>query len=81
MFSILRPVATCQRIAAPICLAQRPITTASSPWPSPPKEERETTLRPASIEMRVMNGVPERRLMLPLMFQSLNGVPERSNVR
>jgi hypothetical protein len=48
-----RLVATLQRVAAPISLACRLKTTTSSPCPSPPKEERETALRPVSTEMRV----------------------------
>src|ERR1039458_1619339 len=50
----LRLVATFQRVAPPIYLAscwQR--TKASSPWPSPPEEERETAPRPVHTAIRV----------------------------
>ena len=46
-FSILRFGATLQRVAAPIYLACGTRPTTSSPWPSPPKEERETAWRSA----------------------------------
>src|ERR1035437_9971157 len=52
-FSLLRFVGTLQRGAAPIYLAWWLRPTTSSPWPSPPKEERETAPRPVSTEMRV----------------------------
>ena len=46
-------VAAFQRVAAPMYLAGGLRTTTSSPWPSPPKEERELAPRPVRTERRV----------------------------
>jgi hypothetical protein len=67
-FSRLRFVATFQRVAAPIYLACWLRTTTSSPCPSPPKEERETALRPVSTEMRVRCCARGRAHSYPVAF-------------
>ena len=56
IFSMLRFVAKCQRVAAQTFLAGWLRMTTSSPWPSPPKEERETTPRSVSTKMRVSSN-------------------------
>jgi len=60
-FSILRFGAAFHWVATRVDLAGGLRAAASSPWPSPPKEERETAWRPSSIEMRA-----RCRSLLPL---------------
>ena len=83
-FSMLRFVATCQRVAPPIYLACWLRTTTSSPCPSPPKEERETAPRSVSPDMRVRSSVLGRsRLRLAQHAGKFRGLtaPRRSCAR
>ena len=59
-FAMLLFVAIFQRVAAPIYLARWLRTTASSPCPSPPKEERKMTPWPVNTEMRVRSSEDRR---------------------
>jgi hypothetical protein len=56
-------VATFQRLAAQTGLGCRRRTMTSSPWPSPPKEERETAPRPVSTEVRVKSSGDGRSMV------------------
>jgi len=47
-----------QQVTVPIYLGCWRRTTTSSPWPSPPKEERETVLRPVETEIPASTGLP-----------------------
>src|ERR1035437_347420 len=53
---MLRIMATFRRAEPSIYLACWLRTTASSPWPSPPEEERETVARLLSAETRVRSS-------------------------
>ena len=51
--------ATAQPVAAPVDPTCGLNTTASSPYPSPPEEERETAPQPVSTDMRALVAAPE----------------------
>jgi len=76
---MLHFVATFQRAAARIDVACWRRTTASSPRPSPPKEERETARRPVSREARVRSTVPLRVRVTPADLKAVTSCPSAAN--